>query len=70
MHVLNDSAGLKLRAQFTNPRAWLRRARSALRFQARPYGEFDLMAAYIAGIAMTCCMFLPFVLPALQHAFR
>lgn len=70
MHVLNASAGLKLRAQSTNHRARLRRALAALRFQARPYGEYDLMKAYFAGVAMAACVFLPFVLPAVQHAFR
>jgi len=70
MHVLNASVGLKLRAQSTNHRTWLRRARAAFRIQARPYGEYDLMAAYFAGIVMATCGFLPFVLPILQHAFR
>jgi hypothetical protein len=70
MHVLNASAGLKLRAQSTNPRAWLRRTRAALRLQARPYGEYDLLKAYFAGIVMAACGFLPFVVPALQHAFH
>ena len=75
MHMLNASAGLKLRTQFTNQRnalrlPSLRRSRAILRYQPRPYGEFDLLKAYLAGVAMTVCTMLPFVLPALQHALR
>lgn len=74
MHISNASAGLKLRTQSTNQRhplrlPSLRRIRAILRYQPCPYGEFDLLKAYLAGAAMTVCTVLPFVLPILQHAF-